>query len=199
VSSRAGWLALWASLGHAAFALRARRVFLALGPVPVLPEGAGGREALAALVLGVAVVLGLLALRRTRGRDPVAVVALALAAPFVVDALVAPLTRALGPGAAGRWIFIATTEAALVGLLWAGRAAWPSARSPPRRARAQRVAGRRGRSSCSWRSSSRCCSVRAWRAPRTSARAATATRCSSCRATSAACRSRRSRSSAPSG
>ena len=139
MSSRAGWLALWASLGHAAFALRARRVFLALGPVPVLPEGAGGREALAALVLGVAVVLGLLALRRTRGRDPVAVVALALAAPFVVDALVAPLARALGPGAASRWIFIATTEAALVCLLWAGRAAWPSAaRAAAPRARATR-------------------------------------------------------------
>ena len=142
MSSRGGWLALWLSLGHAAFALRAQRIFPQLGPAPALPDGALAPQLLAWLALALAVVVGLLALRRARGRDLPAVVGLALAAPFAMDALVSPVTRALGPGPAARWIFIVATELALVGLLWAARAAFTGMAVAPAAPRAR--ASRRG-------------------------------------------------------
>ena len=126
----AGRLALLLALGHAAFALQAKRVFLHLGPVPLLPTASRWHEIAAQVALGLSVFLGLLALRRSRRRDLAAIVALALAAPFVLDVFVTPLTRLVGLQA-GRWIFVLATEAALVLLLRAGWGALAPVRLVP--------------------------------------------------------------------
>ncbi|MHC5209439.1 MAG: GDSL-type esterase/lipase family protein [Planctomycetota bacterium] len=120
----AGAFALVCALGYAAYALLAKDHFFHLGGTAGLPPAAITREVVLGAVALAGVVAALVALRgaaRRTGRDvSCAVAGLALLAPFVADALIAPLAPALATGSEREVAFHAMTAALIVGALVAG-------------------------------------------------------------------------------